>query len=566
MLTWGGALAFSVLSAALAVAIATRRRSWWARGALIATGTVPQYVVITCGVLLAAMVYDNGVAPCRLSYFVWLLVGYIACSVAVLAYGLGAARGPVARPRASHWPLRRLVAACVAALACTSLFFWRQDSAQLKEYAEISRQNQELAWALLPQIAEDRDATPLYEEAFKSAGNWSSWPHWAASPESWRALDPSRNEVRSFIASKEEALALLRQAARREGCTYRDVKEHPFRYLARDFAPIARESWWLLALDTREKGFQGAIYRVLEDLDAMEGIAVHLGCPPAVHEARAVSLCSSMTCEAYEDALFRLPAFPARERLGRVPSRRLPALLDRVRRFDDAIFFGTLEERATWETALDSIPMHFSEWNVLNRVIDYPMFWPYLGQHLDRVAFVLWRNFWFPSEIAVRARRLDAARALADRSWPEIYRALGGLEVWPPYPQWYLESVWFVECILWHGIRADTGTALLRAGLAATAFRQEKGRYPERLEDLMPEFCAEPPLDPTNGRPLTFTAMEAGLVIGCAIDDLKFRLGAAYEDASRKAMSETPIDYSPTSHRDWNSTPPTRAPRLGDRR
>ncbi len=41
-----------------------------------------------------------------------------------------------------------------------------------------------------------------------------------------------------------------------------------------------------------------------------------------------------------------------------------------------------------------------------------------------------------------------------------------------------------------------------RAGLAAEAYRRKHGQYPERLEQLVPEFLPTAPTDPRDGQPL----------------------------------------------------------------
>lgn len=46
--------------------------------------------------------------------------------------------------------------------------------------------------------------------------------------------------------------------------------------------------------------------------------------------------------------------------------------------------------------------------------------------------------------------------------------------------------------------------------IAAERFRLEHGRYPERAEDLVPEFLAAVPLDPLDGNPLRYRIGENG--------------------------------------------------------
>ena len=59
-----------------------------------------------------------------------------------------------------------------------------------------------------------------------------------------------------------------------------------------------------------------------------------------------------------------------------------------------------------------------------------------------------------------------------------------------------------------HQILLAQGSALAalrqtaRTGLAAAAHQRKHGRYPERLEQLVPEFLSAMPVDPRDGQPL----------------------------------------------------------------
>jgi hypothetical protein len=49
--------------------------------------------------------------------------------------------------------------------------------------------------------------------------------------------------------------------------------------------------------------------------------------------------------------------------------------------------------------------------------------------------------------------------------------------------------------------------------LAAERFRRAKGRWPEKLEELRPNFLAEIPLDPYDGKPLRYKRVADGVVV-----------------------------------------------------
>jgi hypothetical protein len=51
------------------------------------------------------------------------------------------------------------------------------------------------------------------------------------------------------------------------------------------------------------------------------------------------------------------------------------------------------------------------------------------------------------------------------------------------------------------------------AGVAAVRFRQAEGRWPRSLEELVPKWLPEAPIDPFTGKPLAYRVDDEGVVI-----------------------------------------------------
>ena len=51
-------------------------------------------------------------------------------------------------------------------------------------------------------------------------------------------------------------------------------------------------------------------------------------------------------------------------------------------------------------------------------------------------------------------------------------------------------------------VAGDAYRELRRLALAVTAYRVKSGKFPERQDDLAPDFLARPALDPYDGQPL----------------------------------------------------------------
>jgi hypothetical protein len=50
-------------------------------------------------------------------------------------------------------------------------------------------------------------------------------------------------------------------------------------------------------------------------------------------------------------------------------------------------------------------------------------------------------------------------------------------------------------------------------GLAAVRFRQAEGRWPKSLEELVPKWMSEAPIDPFTEKPLVYRVEEEGVVV-----------------------------------------------------
>ncbi len=61
--------------------------------------------------------------------------------------------------------------------------------------------------------------------------------------------------------------------------------------------------------------------------------------------------------------------------------------------------------------------------------------------------------------------------------------------------------------------RADAQSRLAEIALAMCRDRAKNGKYPEKLDNLVPDFIASVPLDPFDGKPIRLKQTESELVI-----------------------------------------------------
>ena len=62
-------------------------------------------------------------------------------------------------------------------------------------------------------------------------------------------------------------------------------------------------------------------------------------------------------------------------------------------------------------------------------------------------------------------------------------------------------------------VKADARRRLARLGLALYRYRAQKGRYPDKLDDLQPDFIFVVPGDPFDDKPLRLKQTDHGLIV-----------------------------------------------------
>jgi hypothetical protein len=61
--------------------------------------------------------------------------------------------------------------------------------------------------------------------------------------------------------------------------------------------------------------------------------------------------------------------------------------------------------------------------------------------------------------------------------------------------------------------RADATWQVARLGVAAHLYREKNGHFPEKLNDLTPDFIPSLPTDPYDGKPMKLKRTDHGIVV-----------------------------------------------------
>ncbi len=203
---------------------------------------------------------------------------------------------------------------------------------------------------------------------------------------------------------------------------------------------------------------------------------------------------------------------------------------------------GLLGERASaawlWEHHPEEVlePVHWrnSEHPRLHRAL-YGLI-PELRQ-ADRLAY-----------LDMMERLLEVVDAPVSQVWSRLQGAAAETQIWNTSPEWqypYTTGIWpgmrnAMEAVL----RVRTLLRSARCALAVDQYRMEKGRWPDGLGDLVPEYLESVPLDPFTGDPLLYRATDEGVVV--------YSVGPDGFDDAGLSQDEVPGAYSDDSDTTWD--------------
>lgn len=499
-LLWVEGLIASLLLVALAAACAARwSRPWLGRGILLLAALVPGGLGAGATVYCLTILGDESDAwmpvPTWLTFTLsWTLAFCLGTWLVMRA----ALRRPVpeAPPAAAAWPRLGLALVLAAAVLVQRTTFANLDLALKVQLANLRTEGGTLVIATLPPRVPDRDnAALVYEKAFPLLPAVDKVP----SPQreklpGWQNLDPAKidfedKDLLDFLKRLGPGLALLRQAAAMPDCWFESNDAYPQDPLGSFGGGVGnfRSGASYLALDALAHAAASDTRTALEDVAAMYGLARHLNDPAAVAflVANSIEADAGRTLEAVFDLAPVRPEDPPR--LTIEEGARVYPRMRRSLRFDEALnysVFGVYEPKGTMT------------W--LRFLLLSPWFPPGVSDAPLTHLFVSRGDF-----IEYR-RAMAEARRLASRPYYEVH---DDLEAFKQVHSGRHQGVAMlglpaVGPLFVAAAVADARREVARTALALTAYRQKHGRFPERLDQLVPEFLRAVPVDPFDGQPL----------------------------------------------------------------
>ncbi len=513
--------------------------AWLAQWRWIWDGWRSRLILAVLSVLPSTMIY-MGIAWCFL--LVWglnpvpmkLLVplGFVSVSfllgtAALLILGLQSMSADDARPAATHWPRGILVIGLGVTLSLHLATYLIIDMAAMQQAAEIRAEARALAISAAPAHVPDRDnAALLHQRAAERMGlyhqwneAWSDeWNAWLDSPDA--PFDPSDPKLREFLKKNASMATLWRQAASKPDCYFDHDYTRPSYLMLLHEADHVNDAARLLAVEARCKAVDGDIRGALDNAQAMFVLAEHVSTVPCLVMqivAVRVDANAKRTLEAVlNSASVSLDDLVATKAPRHVSYRYR---LVQVLRWEEAsglTFMSNVAEGRNRVSVLDDLLGH----GLLEE--DEPSFMLTSGN--GRSGFLglpamasFYRIFLLTDDAAYWRKSMNQSSELASEPY---YRSKDTLETFfdefDPEPQCVVTRAYFPA--LYIAVKAcarrDAQREVARVGLAMSVYRADnKGAFPESLQELVPDFLTAVPLDPFDGKPLRLKSTEQDVIV-----------------------------------------------------
>lgn len=526
-LIWFESLATALLLIAMLAAWTARRRS------TIGRCGVPLLATAVIAFLAASFAFGLGflhrMGTISLGSFLAATAWTIAFLVGSFAVIASSPRADGDTPASRPWSVRSLALAFAGAAVLTTITVSNLDVAVKAQLAALRVEAGARAMALVPPTPTDTaNAAPIYRAAFAALTPQDQLPVLLRDrAQAWREYDrtafvPGDREQREFLESQQRGFALLRQAAATPHCTFeRDWSSDtsPLDLLVPEL-PRLRYAATLLAYDALARASRGDGRGALDDVAAIFGIARHIHYPLLIDVVTAVAV-EKTGAKALEDVLAIAP--PKKEedvaRMNALirPEARVPfrQQYHRALAMEEAWGLAAFVMTATGRAASSADLTETFRMDALGEaMLDSP----------------LYRVFFLADDLAAYRRHMRSFRELSGLSAPAELDGLDKVEEGIRRTRGGGVLAGLLLPAVMRGtfasLEGDATRELVKLGVAATAYKAKHGKYPENLSELVapenrgdavreskPEWIAEVPPDPFDGRPIRMRPVDGGILL-----------------------------------------------------
>ena len=526
LLLWVESLAVSLLVVATVTAWTAR---WAHRGLRAFVLTLVQLAGLTVYGGLTALA---GIAYSCLPDFAWGLLAaatltgvFFIGTILIYKRGLRRRDGIAS---AQTWPRGMLTLALVMAAGFHVLTLWDMDLAMRQQAGSMRAKAAVLVLSVaLPQVADRDNAALDYKLAYEAFGPDDDLPDawrdkWTSSSDA-NAVDPKDEQLRAFLRGKAEAIRLARLGATKSGCWIEPNYDPTDPFARVQNLRSVRSLANLLGLSARFRAADGDANGAVEDFNAMAPIGEGVGMrPDMIHMLVGMGIdgLAFKTMQTLAEGGKLGVADLARLRVDGSPSwqRQFPRMLIS----EDALRLGILAGVAEGRLSLTDLGL-LSRQGRERRA-------PRLVDFAYRL-FLLHRDIEDNASLSAKLSDLSAMQyPQATAGWKkfeaESVASLQGLVVRQMIPI-YTKTIS-------QAAEADARRGVARAAVAACRYRTARGKWPGKIDDLVPGYLAIVPNDPFDGKPLRWKSGGDRIVIYSVGPDGKDDGGAAAYDRDTK--------------------------------
>ena len=457
-------------------------------------------VLAAGGLLFSFSMSQRKLEPTWMFFTVSWAVALTVGELVVLIYGLRRKPGTTT-PRCQTWAHKSLTLGFFCALGLLAITLWNVDSAVKERLAAVRTESSALMLSVAPiRIPDCQNAAIFYEKAFAALPDYKRWPGMHAAK--WDCnfsrpdFDTSAPDFKDYLAHHRATLAYLHKAAALPGCYFEPGYGQMSSDMIMPELAKFRQCARVLAVDARAKAATGDLKNACADIAVLNKIAslqmrdqvmisflVNCGIEGIAKKALEGMLTSS-TPTAEESAALRIE-------------------MDELCSFRHAYQRTLIGEEAFGLTMFDAMfgSNETSVSDVAPQVVA-------LGAP--------WRVFMAEVEIASYRKLMKGMRDAAEYSSAgmndDAQKIIKSIE---EIPKGLFTSliVPFLPKALISASRADAQRELSLLALGMAAYRAKNGKYPEKLEELTPEFIPAIPLDPFDNQPLKMERRDAEILL-----------------------------------------------------
>jgi hypothetical protein len=361
---------------------------------------------------------------------------------------------------------------------------------------------------MLPvRVPESQNAYPLYEQASKTLEANGKLPEWFHNSPPNRAQVPSHifsAEVSAFVAKNQDALIILNKALSLPDYWYEIKADKCF--LESDMPRFMsyRQMAWLLSYSAISKSGAGNHAAALRDLAAIEIISKHVKSYPTL-----ISLMISIVIDSTRVSSLEYILATSSNLSG--SAIKLPV----------KVHAASVEETQKFFLFESLIGLQIrSKYGANRKFYDNACCMPYFTNFdgylwkytLEPVSSLAYSVFLYPLDIEAQLKIIPE-RSKHVTSYEEFCHSTEKVNQIIASEGSMLSKIsFFSDNYLIDRIMSnDARNGLADLALAVTAYKAQKGRYPENIEELVPKYIDRLPIDPYDNQPLKLKRVKGGI-------------------------------------------------------